>query len=174
MVEKVRVDVALVDAKEPAALLLVSSFAAAEPAVRILAVSASEDDTFTAAALASGACGVVVRSLPPEALGGLLGRVVAGELVLPDAHLRTLLEEVDGAERSVSALERLASLTAREREVLTLLAEGRSTVDVAAQLGITRGTVQMHMKSVFWKLGVHSKVEAIRLAWRHGTVAVPA
>ena len=62
----------------------------------------------------------------------------------------------------------LASLTGRETEILALLADGMSTRDVAERLDISPLTVQSHVKNILAKLGVHTKVEAVRIAWRHG------
>ena len=56
----------------------------------------------------------------------------------------------------------------REREILRLLADGIPTTDIAVSLGISPMTVQSHLKNILAKLGVHSKVAAVRLAWRHG------
>jgi DNA-binding CsgD family transcriptional regulator len=62
----------------------------------------------------------------------------------------------------------------RELEVLRSLSLGQSTREIAALLGISPMTVQSHVKNVLTKLGVHSKVEDVRLAWRCGAVAMPA
>jgi NarL family two-component system response regulator LiaR len=78
----------------------------------------------------------------------------------------------------VSKLDRSAgakvdALTRREREVLALLADGQTTQEVADALSISVMTVQSHVKNVLAKLGVHSKVEAIRFAWRSGALSMP-
>ena len=65
-------------------------------------------------------------------------------------------------------------LTPREREILRMLAAGASTADLAEAFGISPLTVQSHVKNILAKLGVHSKVEAVRLAWRHGLATTPA
>ena len=62
----------------------------------------------------------------------------------------------------------LRSLTPREREILQTLAGGASTAEVAEAFGISPLTVQSHVKNILAKLGVHSKVDAVRIAWRHG------
>ena len=64
-----------------------------------------------------------------------------------------------------AALERL---TPRETEILGALASGHTANEIAATLGISALTVQSHMNSILAKLGVHSKIEAVTLAWRHG------
>ena len=96
-------------------------------------------------------------------------RALAGELVLPITELPSLVDRVRQARvRRTRAL--LDTLTAREREILAALADGASTVEIAAQFGISRATVQTHVKNLLGKLGVHSKVEAVGTAWRAGHV----
>ena len=62
----------------------------------------------------------------------------------------------------------LARLTPREREILHIVAEGKSTIEVSKKLSISALTVQSHVKSILAKLGVHSKIEAVRLVLRFG------
>ena len=101
-------------------------------------------------------------------------RAIAGELVLPDDHLSSLVDRLRSVRAGLNGATNLDSLTARELEVLGLLSDGRSTAEIAALLGISPMTVQSHVKNVLGKLGVHSKVEAVRLAWRFGAIAMPA
>jgi two-component system nitrate/nitrite response regulator NarL len=70
----------------------------------------------------------------------------------------------------------LRRLTARETEILRALAGGEATGEIAEQLGISPLTVQSHVKSILAKLGVHSKIEAVTMAWRFGlaTASRPA
>jgi DNA-binding NarL/FixJ family response regulator len=85
-------------------------------------------------------------------------RAAAGALVLPDSDLSAIVD------RLRPPADRLDVLTQRERQTLHLLAEGLSTGDVARHLGISPATVQTHVKNVLAKLGVHSKVQAVRVA----------
>ncbi len=122
-------------------------------------------------ALAAGACGI----LPPQrdrSLVGVFQRALAGELVLPADELPTLVDRLRSARVDRPERERLASLTQREREILRALSEGSSTHDLAQRLEISPLTVQSHVKNILSKLGVHTKVEAVRMAWRHGLRAV--
>jgi two-component system nitrate/nitrite response regulator NarL len=98
-----------------------------------------------------------------------LRRAADGEIVIGSDHLGELVAATDHRSGHAS----IATLTGREREVLRLTAEGASTSDVAALLQISPTTVRSHMRSVLAKLGVHSKVEAVRLAWRDGVAPVP-
>jgi DNA-binding NarL/FixJ family response regulator len=143
-----------------------------DPHVRVL-VRGIPDPSFSSIVLGAGGCGVVPGSLDAAGLREAVLRAHAGELVLDDADLRSLLRRLADA-RALHVARGVRSLTARELEVLRSLAEGRSTAEIAEQLVISPTTVQSHVKNVLAKLGVHSKVEAVRVAWREGLAAVPA
>jgi DNA-binding CsgD family transcriptional regulator len=103
-----------------------------------------------------------------------LRRAAAGELILPASHLAALVDLVRVSRLEPNDGARLEALTRREREVLALLADGHTTQEVSDALSISVMTVQSHVKNVLAKLGVHSKVEAIRFAWRSGALTMPA
>ena len=131
--------------------------------IRVLATSLQDGSEVIATALAAGACGV----LPSErdrSLIDVFRRALAGELVLPAEDLPRLVDRLAAGNGNHG----LSSLTARERQILRSLTEGSSTAEIASSLSISPLTVQSHVKSILAKLGVHSKVEAVRLAWRHG------
>ncbi len=135
--------------------------------VRVLASSAAVGPETATIALAAGACGI----LPPQRDRTLLEafrRAAAGELVLPAEDLPQLVDRVRSARVEPSGPERLAALTQREQQILASLAEGRATAQLAVDLGISPLTVQSHVKNILSKLGVHTKVDAVRLVWRHG------
>ena len=135
--------------------------------VRVLASTASGDTETAAMALAAGACGI----LPPQrdrTLVGVFRRAVAGELVLPAERLPALVDRMRSGRVEASGPERLATLTQREQQILGSLAQGRGTAELATDLGISPLTVQSHVKNILSKLGVHTKVDAVRLVWRHG------
>jgi DNA-binding NarL/FixJ family response regulator len=120
-----------------------------------------------------GAAGVLERGGDRRTIVDALRRAAAGELVAPASHLPALLELSGHGRASDERSSRMRTLTAREREVLALLAGGRTTGEIARALSISGLTVQSHVKSILSKLGVHSKVEAIRFAWRSGALDVP-
>ena len=141
----------------------------AAPQVRIL-VQADVDPRVLPAILSAGGCGVLPPDLDPATMRESLLRAHAGELILGDDELGLVV-------RALSATRPWKvnpSLTTRELEVLRAVADGAATADVARSLGISAATVQAHLKNVMGKLQVHSKVEAVRVAWRQGLVAVPA
>jgi DNA-binding NarL/FixJ family response regulator len=169
-VDAVVVDLAGVQTEGPS---VVRRVRAAAPDAKVLVVAPDcvpEAATFL---IAAGASGVVDLTHRPEVLREAVLRAVAGELVLPDRDLSVLVEYVRApAEKPPFA--GIGSLTTRERQVLCALADGYSTSEVAVRLAISTMTVQSHVKSVFGKLGVHSKMEAVRLAWREGLATIPA
>lgn len=134
---------------------------------RVLGLTHEEGSDIPAGALAVGARGVVSPEANGESLLAGFRRAIAGELVLPSAHLPDLIDRLrDGREASVAG--RLQFLTHREREILRALADGSATGEIARVLGIRPMTVQSHVKNILAKLGVHSKVEAVTMAWRLG------
>jgi DNA-binding NarL/FixJ family response regulator len=135
---------------------------------RVLASTESGNLEVAAQSLAAGACGVLPVERTASILIDSFKRVMAGELVLPAADLPVLLDRILDAHEPAPLLGALASLTGRENEILCLLAEGVSTIGIASELSISPMTVQSHVKNILSKLGVHSKVDAVRLAWRHG------
>jgi DNA-binding NarL/FixJ family response regulator len=169
------VDVAVVDLDraDGRGLDIVTSLREAWPQLRLLAAGEERDGELAAAALAAGACGLLLVPADPHAIVDALRRAAAGEVVLPDEQLPSVVDRLHADRWHRTDGLRIASLTRRELEVLTLVAEGQATSEVAERLGISAMTVQSHVKNVLAKLGVHSKVEAVRLAWRCGAVAVP-
>jgi DNA-binding NarL/FixJ family response regulator len=134
---------------------------------RVLASTQRDGSEVAAEALAAGACGLLPTDRGAAVLIDAFRRALAGELVLPAADLPSLVKRL----RELNPDQpggALSVLTVREREILRLLADGIPTTDIAVSLGISPMTVQSHLKNILAKLGVHSKVAAVRLAWRHG------
>ncbi len=138
------------------------------PETRVVVVTAAQDPAMVATALSAGACGYVPKTKAADELLDVVRRAAAGEFVMPEADLAAVLEELQAGRARRGAEPTLTRLTRRETEILEGLAAGESTSEVAASLGISALTVQSHVKSILAKLGVHSKIEAVTLAWRHG------
>ena len=134
---------------------------------RVLGVTVQHGPDLAAGALAAGACGVVSPEPLGESLASVFRRALAGELVLPAIHLSNLVDRLRDS-RDASAASRLGFLTVRELEILRALADGAATAEISLSLGIRPMTVQSHVKNILAKLGVHSKVEAVTMAWRFG------
>lgn len=143
------------------------------PAAPILATGPAAGPEVASSVLSVGAAGLLPDTIDGAVLRDAVERAIAGELVLPDDDLALVVSRLRDARRASNA-ERIMSLTVREQQVLGLIAEGWATGEVATQLAISAQTVQSHVKNILAKLGVHSKVEAVRVAWRCGAVAIPA
>ena len=141
------------------------------PPVVMLTTSDHERDLLEA--LRAGAAGYLLKDMEPDALVAALRSIVDGETVVAPALAPALVRAVQGR----AAPERpegpgqtgpFEALTPREREVLGLLAEGRSNRGIAEGLGISEGTVKAHVKAILRKLGVESRVAAAVLAVERG------
>ncbi len=124
--------------------------------VVVLTVSNSRDDL--AAAMRNGADGYLLKDLEPEEILEKLRRAAGGELVL-DNSVSAMLGKALGRGAEPFPVEE-PNLTDREMETLTLIAEGKSNKRIALDLGISEGTVKVHVKNLLRKLGVHTRLEA--------------
>jgi DNA-binding NarL/FixJ family response regulator len=142
--------------------------------VRVVAATAEDDPEVGSAIVTAGASGLLSSRGDHAQMADGLRRAMAGELVLPDEHLSSLVDRLRTVRAERAEAATVESLTAREFQVLRSLSHGMTTVEIAALLGISPMTVQSHVKNVLTKLGAHSKVEAVRIAWRCGAIAMPA
>jgi DNA-binding NarL/FixJ family response regulator len=138
------------------------------PDAKVVMLTAMQDPEVIADALAAGACGYVPKTRAVEELMDVVRRAAAGEFVMPERHLGPVVQQLRSAQGRPGDAPVLGRLTARETEILRSIAAGDSTTEVADALGISALTVQSHVKSILAKLGVHSKIEAVTLAWRSG------
>lgn len=161
-IRKGRANVAAVDLDRPGGPGLIAAIRGANKQANVLGITEEGSALIAALVLGAGGCGFA----PPR--GGLrsaLDRAAAGELVLPASDLAAALSRLP---RPVTAADKLGGLSARETEILRSLAAGLSVAQVSMALRITPLTVQSHIKNILAKLGMHSKVEAVTLAWRAG------
>ena len=138
------------------------------PRAKVVIVTGMEDLSVVATALAAGACGYVPKTKAVDVLLDVVQRAAAGELVMPEADLAPVLAELQAGRAAPSGRVALRRLTPRETEILRALAAGDAIPDIAEELGISALTVQSNVKNILAKLGVHSRLEAVTLAWRHG------
>lgn len=136
--------------------------------IRVMAATRHPAAPIVELALVAGACGVLPADRDPSSLISAVRRAVAGELVLPteDGPVRT--DQLREARALRARQDLLITLTGREREVIEAIVSGGTTTGIALELGISPATVQTHVKNILRKLGVHSKVEAVGVAWRGG------
>lgn len=135
---------------------------------KVVVLTAIEDPEVIAEALSAGACGYVPKTRAVDDLMDVVRRAAAGELVMPERDLAPVLQHLRDAAPPTEGELMLRRLTRRERDVLLAIAAGDTTSQVAERFGISTMTVQSHVKNILSKLGVHSKIEAVTLAWRHG------
>ena len=137
------------------------------PATAILVVSRYADAQRVATALRHGAAGFVVKSATAAALCGAIRRVSAGK-----RYLSPPIVGVRSESRRPAAADPYETLTAREREMFQLAAEGYSRVDMARRLGISSRTAETHRANALNKLGLRNRVEVVRYALGRG-ILVP-
>ena len=131
-------------------------------AVVMLTTSSDERDLVTS--LRSGARGYLLKDMEPDRLVDALAAVVGGETVVAPEMTSVLARVVKGDALASGRPSRFSSLTPREFEILRHLAEGQSNKEIARDLGITDGTVKLHVRSILRKLEVRSRVEAAVIA----------
>jgi DNA-binding NarL/FixJ family response regulator len=163
--EELRPDVVCLDVRMP----VMDGVAAAGPLAqrsKVLMLSYSEDEHLVTGAIRNGAAGYLVHGrFEPEDLESRIKAVAAGEMVLSPAITPAVFEALRRAPGTENEGDELGmgSLTAREREVLNLLARGMSNALIAEELVITNKTVKNHLSRIYEKIGVHSRAEAIAL-----------
>jgi two-component system nitrate/nitrite response regulator NarL len=141
----------------------------AVPSCRILVLSDHEDEDLLVMALEAGASGFITKASPIGELIAATRRVHAGEAVVPPQMLGGLLGRLIARRRERDqALRLVARLTPREREVLALLALGADNAGIAQPLVISPETARTHVQNVLGKLGVHSRLEAAAFVTQNG------
>ena len=135
-----------------------SRITAVDAAPRVLMLTTFDLDDYVYAALRAGASGFLLKDTPPEQLVDAVRVVAAGEALLAPSVTRRLIEEFARTSRpSDASHDGLDQLTEREREVLLLMARGRSNGEIAGQLYLGETTVKTHVGRVLTKLGVRDR-----------------
>lgn len=158
--DRERPDVLLVDIDLPSSLDFLREAHERRPEARILGLYDESPPRVLQGALAAGAVGVVSKTAETGEFLGAIRRAAAG-------RPRTSAGPVSGSE-GAEGPPAFASLSPRERDVLALLAHGRTNAQIATTLGISARTVGTHVGSIYLKLQAGSRVEAVRLAHRLG------
>jgi DNA-binding NarL/FixJ family response regulator len=138
---------------------------------RILVLTTFDLDEYVHAAIRAGASGFLLKDVTPAKLLEAIRVVAAGDALLAPSVTRRLLERFASAlpQRDHSSAA-LAELTARETEVLRLLAGGLSNAEIASELVVSEATVKTHISSLLRKLGLRDRVQAVILAYETGLV----
>lgn len=139
------------------------------PTCKILVLSGEEDQRILFQALEAGASGYLTKEYPLADLIEAARALHRGETLVPSRMLGPLLSTLfHRRSEQNEALRRIAKLTRREQEVLSLVAEGADNDDVAQALVISPQTVRTHIQNVLAKLGVHSRLEAAAFVLKNG------
>jgi len=143
------------------------------PATKVVIMTAHDEDRLLVEAVEAGASGFLSKDEAAEDLLAAAKSAAEGEVLIDPTTLTRLLAQVSRErEEERDALRLLGDLTDREREILQLLARGKRNDDIAKELFISPQTVQTHVRNILGKLRVHSKLEAVAFAVRHGVIQV--
>ncbi|WP_030434428.1 response regulator [Actinoplanes subtropicus] len=161
-------DVVLMDIRMPAmdGIEAARRILAGEEPPRVIMLTTFDLDNYVYAALGLGASGFLLKDVTPEYLVAAVRIVRDGDALLAPSITRRLVERFTTPEPPASPLHRdLAALTPREREVLTLVAQGLSNVEIAGRLFLSEATVKTHVARVLAKLGLRDRVQAVVVAY---------
>ncbi|WP_217144265.1 response regulator transcription factor [Streptomyces sp. AC627_RSS907] len=164
--EELRPDVILMDVKMPGmdGVEALRRLRELDNHARVLVVTSFTEQRTVVPALRAGAAGYVYKDVDPDALAGAIRSVHAGHILLQPEVAGALLAQ----EESGSGQGRAGSLTEREREVLGLIADGRSNREIARSLVLSEKTVKTHVSNILMKLDLADRTQAALWAVRHG------
>jgi DNA-binding NarL/FixJ family response regulator len=155
----------LIDADLPdgASLGLCTDLSRRERPTLVVMLSASSEAERIVAAISAGVVGWVCKAEPMEYLLRVIRGVTRGETWVPPSELGRIFQLLLHGQKNVHDDDLLASLTPRERQVLSHMADGAGRNEIAARLHLSPHTVRSHMQSLMGKLGAHSALEAVAL-----------
>lgn len=150
-----RPDVILLDVQMPNVdgIEALRQIRATQPEARVIVLTTYRNEDYVFPSLQAGASGYMLKDATREELAGAIRSVAAGESLLDPDWLRTKPSE-------------LPSLTARERDVLGLMADGRNNAEIAQSLFVSENTVKTHVSNILVKLGCRDRAAAVLTAWR--------
>jgi DNA-binding NarL/FixJ family response regulator len=165
-------DVAILDIRMPGATgIEVTRWIRAQGLpVRVLILSAYDDDPFVVAALQAGANGYVLKNAEAEQITAAVRAVYNDQPALAPDIARKLMAHLSGGGQSPTPVDQLSD---REREVLQLAAVGLTNRAIGVKLSISDRTVQGHLASIYAKIGVGSRTEAVTKALQLGIIKLP-
>ena len=140
---------------------------AADDRARILILTTFDLDEYVYEALRAGASGFVLKDDPPEQLLAAIRTVAAGDALLSPAVTKRVIKQFTRIPRPAPPKE-FDELTGREQEILRLIANGLSNLEIGHQLYISETTVKTHVTHILQKLGLRDRVQAVVLAYQTG------
>ena len=170
MVATTAPDVVLLDHRLPDGLGVdaIADLRAIRPETYIVVLTAAAEDSMLVAATEAGCAGFILKTSPLDELVSAVRTAAAGDIMVSSDLLSRLLNRLHHQYDKPAD-----DLTAREREILQLIAEGLTNSAIATRLFISVNTVRNHVQSILAKLGAHSKLEALSMAIRDGVIDPP-
>jgi two-component system nitrate/nitrite response regulator NarL len=170
LADKLNPDIVLLDLRMPdmGGLEVLKILREKTPNIPVVMLTTSNEETDLIKSLRSGAQGYLLKDMEPDELVGALRDIEKGKNVVAPDLTDALARMVQGDTRIEDDEGPFSTLTPREHEILCLLAEGQSNKLIARNLGISDGTVKLHVKAILRKLGIHSRVEAAVIAVEQG------
>jgi two-component system response regulator NreC len=142
-----------------------------QPSIQVLILSMHEDEAYITRAVRAGARGYLLKDSAGSDLIGAVAAVSAGKSYFSPPVAKVVLDEYVRRLADKGIVDRYDSLSEREREIFQLVAEGRSTREVAELLSVSPATVETHRAHILQKLDLHSTAELVLYAVRHGVIA---
>ncbi|MCO1581478.1 response regulator transcription factor [Crossiella sp. SN42] len=172
-VARLRPDVAMLDIRMPKVDGLSATeaiLAAPDNRTKVVVLTTYDNDEYVYRALRAGASGFLLKSLPPEELLTAIRVAARGDALIDPSVTQRLISRFAGSIAPPASAPGLDSLTAREREVLLLVARAHSNAEIAAALHVGDETVKTHVSRILAKLGLRDRVHAVVYAHLNGLV----
>jgi DNA-binding NarL/FixJ family response regulator len=169
-----RPDVVLMDVRMPNldGIAATREVLASFPEVKVVILTTFEQDDYIFGALSAGASGFLLKRTSPEELLAAIRTVAAGDSLLsPSVTSRVIERMARQPPPDATRDARLSELTARECEVLELVARGLSNGEIAERLVIEESTVKTHVKRILGKLAVRDRIQAVIFAYESGVIS---
>jgi DNA-binding NarL/FixJ family response regulator len=170
---ELRPDVVLMDVRMPGldGIAATRELLTVSPDAKVVVLTTFEEDDYIFGALSAGASGFLLKRTRPEELIAAIHTVAAGDSLLSPSVTRTVIQRVAGQPAPDAGAEaRLDELTARERDVLELIARGLSNGEIAATLVIEESTVKTHVRHILRKLRLRDRVQAVIFGYESGLI----